>query len=111
MNDNEYENPNLNENEDLRSNRRLAKLKRIMENMIKKLFLLVILMFCAWNGTMAQTSRLFDDGWQFVRDGKSVNVNLPHDWDIYDAPDPETGETGTGGGWFQGGEGEYHKKF
>ena len=82
-----------------------------MENMMKKLFLLVILMFCAWNGAMAQTSRLFDDGWQFVRDGKSVNVNLPHDWDIYDAPDPETGETGTGGGWFHGGKGEYHKKF
>ena len=78
---------------------------------MKKLFLLVILMFCAWNGTMAQTSRLFDDGWQFIRDGKSVNVDLPHDWDIYDAPNPETGETGTGGGWFHGGKGEYHKKF
>ncbi len=49
---------------------------------MKKLFLLVILMFCAWNGTMAQTSRLFDDGWQFVRDGKSVNVNLPHDYKV-----------------------------
>ena len=78
---------------------------------MKKLFLLVILMFCVWNGAMAQTSRLFDEGWQFVRDGKSVNVDLPHDWDIYDAPDPETGETGTGGGWFHGGKGEYHKKF
>ena len=59
----------------------------------------------------AQTQSLFDSNWQFTRNGKSITVDLPHDWDIYDAPDPATGATGTGGGWFQGGKGEYLKKF
>ena len=54
---------------------------------------------------------LFDSGWQFIRDGKTTTVDLPHDWDIFDAPNPETGATGTGGGWFQGGKGEYRKSF
>lgn len=54
---------------------------------------------------------LFDSGWQFTRDGKTTTVDLPHDWDIFDAPNPETGATGTGGGWFQGGKGEYRKSF
>lgn len=54
---------------------------------------------------------LFDDGWQFTRNGKTTAVNLPHDWDIYEAPDPETGATGMGGGWFPGGKGEYRKTF
>ncbi len=78
---------------------------------MKKLFPLATLMLCAWSGPMAQTNQLFDDGWQFIRNGKTVTVDLPHDWDIYDAPNPATGETGTGGGWFHGGKGEYHKKF
>ena len=60
-------------------------------------------------GMASQT--LFDSGWQFTRDGKTTAVDLPHDWDIFDAPDPETGETGTGGGWFHGGKGEYRKTF
>ena len=59
----------------------------------------------------AQTQSLFDSNWQFTRNGKTITVDLPHDWDIYDAPDPVTGATGTGGGWFQGGKGEYRKKF
>lgn len=59
----------------------------------------------------ATTRQLFDNGWQFTRDGKTITVDLPHDWDIYDAPDPETGATGTGGGWFHGGKGEYRKTF
>ena len=54
---------------------------------------------------------LFDSGWLFTRDGKTTTVDLPHDWDIFDAPNPETGATGTGGGWFQGGKGEYRKSF
>ena len=54
---------------------------------------------------------LFDSGWQFTRDGKTTTVDLPHDWDIFDAPNPEAGATGTGGGWFQGGKGEYRKSF
>ncbi len=69
------------------------------------------MLLCAWMGVKAQKQLLFDDGWQFTRDGKTINVNLPHDWDIYDAPDPEHGATGTGGGWFHGGKGEYRKKF
>ena len=65
-----------------------------------------------WTEAQAQyNQKLFDSDWQFSRDGKTINVNLPHDWDIYDAPDPATGRTGTGGGWFQGGRGEYRKTF
>ena len=59
----------------------------------------------------AQTKLLFDKGWQFTRNGNTIAVDLPHDWDIYDSPDPATGATGTGGGWFQGGKAEYRKKF
>jgi beta-galactosidase len=59
----------------------------------------------------AQTRLLFDDNWQFTRNGKTISVNLPHDWDIYSAPDPATGATGTGGGWYAGGKGEYRKTF
>ena len=60
---------------------------------------------------MAQNQWLFDNGWQFSRDGKTVTVDLPHDWDIYVAPDPTSGATGTGGGWYPGGQGEYRKRF
>ena len=63
-------------------------------------------------GASAQTQRqLFDDGWQFTRNGKTITVNLPHDWDIYEAPDPATGATKEGGGWYPGGKGEYRKTF
>lgn len=60
---------------------------------------------------MAQTRVLFDSDWKFTRNGKTVKVDLPHDWDIYEAPDPASGATGTGGGWYPGGKGEYRKKF
>ena len=63
---------------------------------------------------VAQTQEtLFDDNWTFSQDGKTISVNLPHDWDIYIGPDPATGTTGTGtgGGWFKGGTGEYRKTF
>ena len=60
---------------------------------------------------MAQTRLLFDSGWEFTRNGKTVNVDLPHDWDIYEAPDPATGATKEGGGWYPGGKGEYRKTF
>ena len=60
----------------------------------------------------AQTQQqLFDAGWQFTRNGKTINVDLPHDWDIYEGPNSPTGATGTGGGWFEGGRGEYSKSF
>ena len=67
----------------------------------------------AWMGTMAQTQTqtLFDSDWEFTRNGKTIKVNLPHDWDIYEAPDPATGATKEGGGWYPGGKGEYRKKF
>ena len=71
----------------------------------------VSLVFCAWIGLSAQTQSLFDKGWQFTREGKTVSVDLPHDWDIYEAPDPATGATKEGGGWFPGGKGEYRKTF
>ena len=59
----------------------------------------------------AQNKQLFDCGWEFTREGKTVSVDLPHDWDIYEAPDPASGATGTGGGWYPGGKGEYRKTF
>ena len=60
----------------------------------------------------AQTQRqLFDDGWQFTHDGKTINVDLPHDWAIAYAPDSVTGASGTDGGWYPGGKGEYRKSF
>ena len=60
---------------------------------------------------MAQKQSLFDSGWQFTRNGKTITVDLPHDWDIYEAPNPSTGATGTDGGWYPGGKGEYRKTF
>ena len=60
----------------------------------------------------ADTRRvLFDAGWQFTQNGKTVTVDLPHDWDIYAGPDAKSGATGTGGGWYPGGKGEYRKTF
>ena len=60
--------------------------------------------------------QLFDFGWTFTKivNGQSSTaqtVNLPHDWDIYAGPNPGKGATGTGGGWYEGGIGEYHKTF
>ena len=76
-----------------------------------KRIVFLVLLLSVLTGVNAQTSMLFDDGWNFTRNGKTIRVNLPHDWDIYDAPDPATGATGTGGGWFHGGKGEYRKTF
>ena len=77
---------------------------------MQRLFIFSIAL-CACMGTMAQTSTLFDSGWQFTRNGKTIIVDLPHDWDIYEAPNPDKGATGTGGGWYPGGKGEYRKTF
>ena len=66
---------------------------------------------CAWTVVSAQTRTLFDDNWQFTRNGKTITVDLPHDWDIYEGPNPATGATKEGGGWFAGGKGEYRKTF
>ena len=76
-----------------------------------KFFVVISMMLCAWNFAKAQTKTLFDSGWEFTRNGKTVNVDLPHDWDIYEAPNPATGATKEGGGWYPGGQGEYRKTF
>ena len=72
---------------------------------------LVLALLFAVLSTHAQTRTLFDSDWQFTRNGKTINVNLPHDWDIYEAPDPATGATKEGGGWYPAGKGEYKKRF
>jgi len=60
----------------------------------------------------AKTQRqLFDFGWQFTHNGKTQTVDLPHDWDIFEGPNSGKGATGTGGGWFKAGKGEYRKTF
>ena len=74
--------------------------------------LLMLLMMLGIVVAKADTKRvLFDAGWQFTQNGKTVKVDLPHDWDIYAGPDAKTGATGTGGGWYPGGKGEYRKTF
>ena len=73
--------------------------------------ILMILLFTMVT-VSAQTKRqLFDFDWQFTHNGKTVNVDLPHDWDIFEGPNSGKGATGTGGGWFEGGKGEYRKEF
>ncbi len=81
--------------------------------MKKEIISLMALLALGAQAMRAQVSaqQLFDSGWQFTRNGNTIMVDLPHDWDIYDAPDPSTGATGTGGGWFHGGKGEYRKQF
>ena len=76
-----------------------------------KRILTIVALFIVVMSVMAQRQTLFDDKWQFIRNGKTMTVNLPHDWDIYEGPDPATGATKEGGGWFPGGKGEYRKKF
>lgn len=82
----------------------------------RRLITLAVAALCVALNLQAQHRQLFDAGWQFTKivNGKSLNsqlVDLPHDWDIYAGPNSETGATGTGGGWYPGGKGEYRKKF
>ena len=64
------------------------------------------------SGATAQTKQqLFDFGWQFTQNGTTQTVNLPHDWDIFYSPIPEKATSGTGGGWYPAGKGEYRKQF
>ena len=89
--------------------------------MMKKMRLLVVaaMMLSTCHVTVSKPAsegnmrrcELFDSGWQFTRGQKTMAVDLPHDWDIYEGPDPATGATKTGGGWFPGGRGEYRKTF
>ena len=91
---------------------------------MKRILTIGMALFTMAMNAMAQTRTLFDSGWEFSRNGKSMKVDLPHDWDIYEGPDPSLtpaspptppsngqGGTGTGGGWFPGGKGEYRKTF
>ena len=78
---------------------------------MKKALVALVSAFWACSGAFAQANQLFDEGWQFTNNGKTISVDLPHDWDIFTAPDPEKGATGTGGGWYAAGKGEYRKSF
>ena len=71
----------------------------------------LMLVFAAVTASAQTTRQLFDFGWQFTHNGTTVNVDLPHDWDIFEGPNSGKGATGTGGGWFEAGKGEYQKKF
>ena len=77
---------------------------------MKKVFITTMLVVVAISAS-AQTRQLFDFGWQFTHNGKTINVDLPHDWDIFEGPNSGKGATGTGGGWFEAGKGEYRKRF
>ncbi len=79
--------------------------------MTKKMVILMMLVIAAVTASAQTKQQLFDFGWQFTHNGKTVTVDLPHDWDIYEGPVSGKGITGTGGGWFQAGKGEYRKTF
>ncbi|MBO4658061.1 MAG: DUF4982 domain-containing protein [Prevotella sp.] len=78
---------------------------------MRRLFLATVLLTVAGIAQAQTRQTLFDDGWTFTQGGKTIDVDLPHDWDIYAKPDPTSGATGTGGGWYPGGKGEYRKTF
>ncbi|MBO4850099.1 MAG: DUF4982 domain-containing protein [Prevotella sp.] len=78
---------------------------------MKKHLLALLAAITLTHGATAQTQQLFDFGWQFTQNEKTTRVDLPHDWDIYSAPIPENSTTGTGGGWYPAGKGEYRKTF
>ena len=72
--------------------------------------MLAAILFASIN-VSAQTKTRFDSAWEFSYDGKTISVDVPHDWAIAFAPDPATGASGTDGGWYPGGKGKYRKKF
>ena len=87
-----------------------------------KKILMTMMLIIAVVTASAQTKRqLFDFGWQFThrsaspldssKNGTTQTVDLPHDWDIFEGPVSGEGATGTGGGWFEAGKGEYRKTF
>ena len=73
--------------------------------------IIIIMMLGIIAVTASAQKQLFDFGWQFTHDGKTQTVDLPHDWDIFEGPNSGKGATGTGGGWFEAGKGEYRKQF
>ncbi|MBQ5539622.1 MAG: hypothetical protein IIU03_05200, partial [Bacteroidales bacterium] len=70
--------------------------------MRKEIIILSALIISALNGFAQNSRTLMDSGWEFTKDGKTIAVDLPHDWDIYTGPFSGKGATGTGGGWFEG---------
>ena len=78
---------------------------------MKKILIVMMLVIAATTASAQPQKQLFDFGWQFTHNGKTINVDLPHDWDIFEGPNSGKGATGTGGGWFEAGKGEYLKTF
>lgn len=89
-----------------------------MKQSIVALSVLACLSSTAWS----QSKKVnFDFGWKFMEqdvagaqaasfdDTKWQSVDLPHDWDIFHAPNADA-PTGNGGGYFPGGTGWYRKQ-
>ena len=108
-----------------RSSKRPAFLNEIMkypcENYMKKILMTMMLVIAVVTASAQTKRQLFDFGWQFThrsasplgssKNGTTQTVDLPHDWDIFEGPVSGEGATGTGGGWFEAGKGEYRKTF
>ena len=78
---------------------------------MKKILMTMMLVIAVVTTSGMTKKQLFDFGWQFTHDGTTQTVDLPHDWDIFEGPNAGKGATGTGGGWFEAGKGEYRKTF
>ena len=78
---------------------------------MKKIMMTMMLAIAVMTASAQTKSQLFDFGWQFTHNGTTQTVDLPHDWDIFEGPNSGQGTTGTGGGWFEAGKGEYRKEF
>ena len=78
---------------------------------MKKILMTMMLVIAVVTASAQTKRQLFDFGWQFTHNGTTQTVDLPHDWDIFEGPHSGHGATGTGGGWFEAGKGEYRKEF
>ena len=88
---------------------------------MKKIMITMMLVIAVVTASAQTKRQLFDFGWQFThrsasplgssKNGTTQTVDLPHDWDIFEGPVSGEGATGTGGGWFEAGKGEYRKTF
>ena len=78
---------------------------------MKKIMMTMMLVIAVLTASAQTKRQLFDFGWQFTHNGTTQTVDLPHDWDIFEGPNSGKGATGTGGGWFEAGKGEYRKTF
>ena len=88
---------------------------------MKKIMISLMLVIAGMTASAQTKRQLFDFGWQFThrsasplgssKNGTTQTVDLPHDWDIFEGPVSGEGATGTGGGWFEAGKGEYRKTF